>query len=245
MKRRQTSMMHRWRHWRIRSQLKIFSMDLHRKTRRRRPADVSSTDVRFRRDFRTVAVVVAVRSVVAPGLVITERGRWRSKIVKLLSDPAMLVANALFAEKRNGFVEISIFLFRTSPVRTFELFWLFEIRCCCCFWMFKIWSFWALLMLLLLLLLCLLLFFGFFFFVFVVDVNVSGDDDVELSRLLLQRSDGVVDVQTAKTFAADVDQFVADSQSAIPETITKALSHLFTTQSHSTRFRKWLKYCNK
>jgi hypothetical protein len=86
------------------------------------------------------------------------------------------------------------------------------------------------------------LFFGFFFFVFVVDINVSGDDDVELSRLLLQRSDGVVDVQTAKTFAANVDQFVADSQSAISETITKPLSQ---SQSHSTRFRKLLKYCNK
>jgi hypothetical protein len=89
------------------------------------------------------------------------------------------------------------------------------------------------------------LFFGFFFFVFVVDINVSGDDDVELSRLLLQRSDGVVDVQAAKTFAANVDQFVADSQSAIPETITKALSHLFTTQSHSTHFKTELKHCSK
>ncbi len=78
-----------------------------------------------------------------------------------------------------------------------------------------------------------LLFFGFFFFVFVVDINVSGDDDVELSRLLFQRSDGVVDVQAAKTFAADVDQFVADSQSAIPETITKALSFYDTITFYS------------
>ena len=198
-------MMHRWRHRRIRSQLKIFSVDFHRQTRRRRPADVSPTDVRFGRDFRTVVVVVVVgRSVVASDLVITERSWRRSEIVKLLSDPSVFLSNSLFAEKRNCFVEISILPFRTSSVRTVELFWLVETW----FWMFEIRSFWALCVCLLLL----LLFFGFFFFLFVVvDVHVSRDDDVELSRRLLQRSDCVVDVEASESFPANVDQFVADS----------------------------------
>ena len=44
-----------------------------------------------------------------------------------------------------------------------------------------------------------------------------GDDDVQVTRWLFQRLDCLVDGKTAKTSAADVNNFVAYAQSTVPE----------------------------